>query len=306
MPYEAVSETNLENGASSSTIPAAQVTAIASGDGSGLIEVSAPVTLSGGVEPEDYSTTLGVYDSLGNQIDLTVDYIFNPVLEMDESGNLNTVSQWFWSVRSSEGNVDDINGILRFDSSGQLDRVKSNWTDGSGTTENLRDGGNPKIIVTDLNSGAADLNIEWDLSITTSVSGFAGLSEVTGQSQDGYASGSLTELSVDEEGVISGTFSNGATRDLYQVGVASFQNYNGLALKGTNVFTATEDSGAAMFGEAGSGGRGSISSGSLELSNVDLAEEFVNMITIQRAYQANSRVITTSSDILNELINLKR
>ncbi len=306
VPYEVVSATSLENGVSSSTIPAGQVSAIASGDGSGLIEVSAPVTLSDGSEPEDYSTTIGVYDSLGNEIDLTVDYIFNPVLEMGEDGNLNTVSQWFWSVRSSEGNVNDINGILRFDSSGQLDRVKSNWTDVSGKTESLRNGGNPKIIVTDLNSGAADLSVEWDLSITTNVSGFSGLSEVTGQSQDGYASGSLTELSVDEEGVISGTFSNGATRDLYQVGVASFQNYEGLALKGTNIFKATEASGAAMFAGAGSGGRGSISAESLELSNVDLADEFVNMITIQRAYQANSRVITTSSDILQELINLKR
>jgi flagellar hook protein FlgE len=111
---------------------------------------------------------------------------------------------------------------------------------------------------------------------------------------------------VDEEGMVWGSFSNGQSQALYQVGLAVFSNYNGLSSQGSNVFSETVNSGVGIFGVADTGGRGTISPGSLEQSNVDLAEEFVRMITIQRAYQANSKVITTSSDILQELVNMKR
>jgi hypothetical protein len=105
------------------------------------------------------------------------------------------------------------------------------------------------------------------------------------------------EISVDEDGMVWGSFSNGQSQALYQVGLAVFSNYNGLSSQGSNVFSETVNSGVGIFGTADTGGRGTISPGSLEQSNVDLAEEFVRMITIQRAYQANSKVITTSSDI---------
>ena len=114
------------------------------------------------------------------------------------------------------------------------------------------------------------------------------------------------DAKIDSDGVVSGVFSNGKSKPLYQIALANFANYSGLESEGGGLHEATSASGAAIVGTANSGGRGSISSGSLEMSNVDLAQEFVKMITIQRGYQANSRVITTSDEMMQELNSLKR
>ena len=107
-------------------------------------------------------------------------------------------------------------------------------------------------------------------------------------------------------GEIVGVFSNGLTEVLGQVALANFNNVNGLEKIGDSMFRSTVNSGLAQVGAAGSAGLGMITSGALEMSNVDLAQEFTNLVIAQRGFQANSRIITTSDEILQELVNLKR
>ena len=287
------------------------VRAEAEGNGSGLVEAKDPIELSGGVEPDDFSTTTTVYDSLGNGVELTIDFIFDPITSYnEEDGVVEQIAQWTWVASSSEGDASGY-GTLRFDSTGQLDRINSTWdteamTDPPDPSYSLRDDGNPTIAITDLTSGASDISLTWDLTNSTLITGFAADSEIRSQTQDGYAAGSLEDISVDEDGTVWGSFSNGQSRALYQVGLTTFSDYGGLSSQGSNIYSATVESGVGLFGTADTGGRGTISPGSLEQSNVDMAEEFVKLITIQRAYQANSKVITTSADILQELVAMKR
>lgn len=126
------------------------------------------------------------------------------------------------------------------------------------------------------------------------------------QSQDGYTAGFLQNLSVDRDGVITGRYSNGQVLELFVVTLANFNNNAGLRRDGGNLFTETRESGSAITNRPNSAGLGGIASNSLEQSNVDLAQEFVKMITTQRGFQANSKVITTTDSMLGELIMLKR
>ncbi len=139
-----------------------------------------------------------------------------------------------------------------------------------------------------------------------------GLTQVQGDSAlrsatvDGFAPGSLVGVSVDKDGIISGKFSNGATRTLYRLPVATFTNANGLSSATGNVYTETQYSGAPTVNYANTGASASVTASALEGSTVDLASEFSNMITTQRAYSAASKIITTSDDMLDELIRIKR
>lgn len=126
------------------------------------------------------------------------------------------------------------------------------------------------------------------------------------QSQDGYTAGFLQNVSVSRDGVLTGRYSNGQILELYVLTIADFNNQWGLRREGGNLFSETKESGDALTGLPNTGGKGSISSNSLEMSNVDLAVEFVNMITTQRGFQANSKVITTTDSMLGDLIQLKR
>ena len=124
--------------------------------------------------------------------------------------------------------------------------------------------------------------------------------------QTGYAAGELSSVSLDSSGTITGSFTNGRTRVLGQVAVANFTNPAGLASKGDNVYTQSNNSGEAQVGIAGQGGRGALQSGALEGSNVDLAQTFSDLIVAQRGFQSNSRIISSSDEVLQELMNLKR
>ncbi|GLY56151.1 MAG: flagellar hook protein FlgE [Cellulosimicrobium funkei] len=135
---------------------------------------------------------------------------------------------------------------------------------------------------------------------------YAGLSNVAVASKDGGAAGSLTSYSVSGDGSIVGRYSNGRTEVLGQVALATFTNAGGLEKAGDSLFAATQYSGDLLVGAAGDPGLGSITAGALEMSNVDLSQEFTNLIVSQRGFQANSRVITTSDEVLTELVNLKR
>lgn len=146
-------------------------------------------------------------------------------------------------------------------------------------------------------------NLRRDARITTSFD--SGSATLYG-SQDGYTRGYLQNISVNREGVLSGLFSNGQIEELYHVGMYRFNSEWGLRRDGNNNFIATDASGKALVGRANEGGRGTMQQNTLENSNVDMAEEFANMILTQRGYQANTKVITTSDSILNTTISIKR
>ena len=137
-----------------------------------------------------------------------------------------------------------------------------------------------------------------DMSGTT---GFAGLQTATISGQDGRASGTLQSYSLSSDGQLVGSYSNGATETIAQIALANFTNPDGLAKVGSTDFTPTIASGAATVGVAGTNGLGTLIGGSLEMSNVDLTQEFSNLIVAQRGFEANARIITTSDQILQDL-----
>ena len=138
------------------------------------------------------------------------------------------------------------------------------------------------------------------------LTGAASLNSVAALSQNGSGIGSLVSFSVGQSGLISGVFSNGRTQALGQIALATFANPAGLIKEGGSMFTTSADSGVAEIGVAGVGGRGTLTGGTLEGSNVDLGQEFTNMILAQRGFEANAKVITTSDQLLQDLVNLKQ
>jgi flagellar hook protein FlgE len=138
------------------------------------------------------------------------------------------------------------------------------------------------------------------------LSQFASPSTAVIRDQDGYTMGLLERISIDQSGTIVGAFSNGTTITLAQLVLADFNNPSGLIRSGDNMYAVSPNSGAAVLGFSGEGSQSVVSSGALEMSNVDLAQEFTNLITSQRGFQSNARVITTSDEMLQELVNLKR
>ena len=165
--------------------------------------------------------------------------------------------------------------------------------------------------------GAATQNqlITYDFGTSVTTNGGSGLNGTTQfgsqsalvqQTQNGFAAGSLQAFNVDTNGTISGRFSNGQLRALAQVALARFPDPLGLTRIGKNVFAESGNSGQPIIGAPESAGLGRILSSQLELSNVDLGEAFIDLIAAQRGFQANSRVITTTDEILQELVNLRR
>lgn len=138
------------------------------------------------------------------------------------------------------------------------------------------------------------------------VTGYATLSTVAVTEQNGAAAGTLKSYSITGDGSIVGTFSNGATQTLGRIAMATFANPEGLEKAGGTAYRVSVNSGAAQMGEPGQAGFGNLVSGALEMSNVDLSQEFTNLIVAQRGFQANARIITTSDEVLQELTQLKR
>ncbi|PZS25853.1 MAG: flagellar hook protein [Pseudonocardiales bacterium] len=138
------------------------------------------------------------------------------------------------------------------------------------------------------------------------VTDYAGSSTVAATAQDGSTVGGLQAFTLAPDGTLMGVFSNGLKEPLGQIAMASFNNPPGLEKVGQSFYQSTVNSGTAQLGTAGQGGRGMLASGQLEMSNVDLAQEFTNLIIAQRGFQANSKVIVTSDEILQDLVNLKR
>jgi flagellar hook protein FlgE len=248
------------------------------------------INLDAGAAVNDtYSSTQTVYDSLGHAIPLTLTF------------TKTAANAWAAIVTVPAGTVGNpatdtgiSNANLTFDPAG-----------------NLNNGTNPSITLTNLANGAGDIAINWDLFDSAGVTNgdltqYAAASTTNFNTQNGSAAGNLRGVSVDENGYVTGAYSNGQLTPLFQVVLADFPSLFGLNKMGKNLYAESRASGQAMPGVPLSGSLGSISPSAIEMSNVDLAQEFVKMITTQRAFQANSRVITTSDEILQELINLKR
>ena len=259
----------------------------------------------------NFSTEVTVYDSLGGEHQVVI--FFN------KSGAPNT---WEWHAMVDGGELDpsvtvDANGNTP--ESGVLSEMAGGVlafdTNGALTTEFDLDGTTTPPTPTTwtfLNATAQDMTFDFGASVTEGESGldgttqFSSVSTTTSISQNGFNSGTVAGLSIEPDGTINGLFSNGEQRPLGRIALAAFTNMDGLERVGAGMFGATEDAGEAMVGAANSGWRGSIISGSLEQSNVDLGAEFVNLISNQRGFQANSRVITTADDMYAELVNIKR
>jgi len=246
-----------------------------------------------------FSTSLNVYNSLGEET--TITYTFTKT---------STALQWQYNTSGPTGvslSGTGSSGTLTFSSAGVLStRGAYNGTGQAAITADL------PLVVSGFTSGAASLTINWDLynaaasSQRNEITGYASNSVTNSMWQDGYSTGVLRGLSVDQEGIISGLFSNGQTQQMYQVQLADFISPWGLSRQGNTLFAETTDSGQPILGFAKSGGFGTIYGSSLELSSVDLSREFVDMIQNQRAYQANSRIITTVDQMLQDVIALKR
>jgi len=155
-------------------------------------------------------------------------------------------------------------------------------------------------------TGADPMTFNIDLAGTQPLVQFGGGSTIELLSQDGMAIGTLQGIKSSSDGTITGQFSNGLTRVMGQVAMATFANPAGLVRIGDSNFSASVASGLALVGAPGTGSRGTLSPGALEMSNVDLAQEFTDMIIAERGFQANSKVITTSDDMLNDLVSIKR
>ena len=164
------------------------------------------------------------------------------------------------------------------------------------------------INIVNFANGANDLTFDWTLfnGANAVLSQVAAPSSTSSTQQNGAGSGSLSSFNIGSDGIITGSFSNGKTAILGQLALATFPNEQGLLRVGRNGFNETLASGQAVVGAPGTGGRGTLSGGALELSNVDIASEFAAMIVAQRGFQANARVVTTFDEVTQDTINLKR
>lgn len=240
-------------------------------------------------EGESLVTTMTVYDSLGQPHEVDVTFVF-------KSSTTNGPNVFSWTAESTDDtDLDRVvgSGTLLFDSDGQYLGIGRNSTDVS-----------LDIAATSSSSGGVTTPFNFDVDFSR-LTQFGGQSaEVVLTDQDGFSSGTLQDFAVNTDGKIVGIFSNGLTRDLGQVVLARFPNNNGLVHIGENNFEQGVNSGIPVVGEPGSSARGIVRSGYLEESNVDLSEQFTDLIVGQRAFQANARTITVSDQMLQELVNL--
>jgi len=226
-----------------------------------------------------HSTTVNVYDSLGSAHGLKVD--FRRLAE----------NNWSWTASLAETGLpvtSGNSGTLTFNKAGNLVTADTG-----------------PVVFTP--AGASDVSVALNFGTgVTGVTQYDSAFTTVAQSQDGYAMGTMETFNIDGVGAVTAVYTNGVTKPVAQVSMALFNNPSGLNRKGDTRFEETNNSGTPQVGAAYTGGRGGIAPSTLEMSNVDLAEQFAKMIITQRGFQANARVITTSDEILTELIALKR
>lgn len=233
-----------------------------------------------------FTSPMTVYDSLGNPYTINIDFWKEAV---------GASSTWEWEVVPQEGlTYSTTESSFDFNKQGKI-------IDNEATEPKVK----PTITITPpATVGAEDIEVQLDFSKLTM---FASDSSAKPANVDGYSSGSLINFSIGSDGIITGIYSNGQQQPLGLIGLASFENPAGLEKSGNNLYTPTTNSGDFKKAvKAGGEGVGMLNPGTLEMSNVDLSSEFTEMIVTQRGFQANSRIITTSDEMLQELVNLKR
>jgi flagellar hook protein FlgE len=228
-----------------------------------------------------YSTAQTFYDTLGVEHNITYFFVKN--------------SPGLWDIHATlDGKNPKQMQSLEFDTNGMLvpasnlpQPLPNDWDINTGATTPI---------------GSGEPNWRINFSGTTS---FSGKSTVNSQWQGGYGQGSLSSISVASDGVILGNYSNGQSKVLAQIVLTTFPNMNGLVNMGNNLFSATSTSGEGLIGAPGTGARGVLRATAVEESNVDLTNELVNMITLQRNYQANAQTIKTQDSIMQTLVNMR-
>lgn len=239
-----------------------------------------------------HSASIDIFDSLGSKHTLRTEF---RKVAVDAS----TGSTWNLKITVPEpATIDSIapynekTGFVRFNSDGSLSTYNP-----------------PNVSFTANNGSAANQQVAINLGTSNSFDGmtsFDSASSTSGISQDGFTGGDLVGIRIDQSGTLVGSFSNGRSFGLAQIGMAKFTNNEGLSTEGGNVYIQTANSGDPIIGTAATAGRGFMQAAALEASNVDLSRSLTQLIIIQRGYQANGKTITTSDTLLETLIGLKR
>lgn len=257
-----------------------------------LLEGSSGLRLSQGFNAATHAASIDIYDSLGSKHTLTMEFrkvsfdktagsTWEMKLSVPTPGEINTVAP-----------LNEFIGQVNFGPDGALS---------SYTPTNVNFTGN--------NGSAPNQNVQINLGTSNAFDGitsFDATSGTSGISQDGFPGGDLVGIRIDQSGTLVGSFSNGRSFGLAQIGMAKFTNNEGLVTDGGNVYLQSANSGDPIIGTAATAGRGFMQSSALEASNVDLSKSLTNLIIIQRGYQANGKTITTSDTLLETLIGLKR
>lgn len=325
----------------------------------------------------DATTSMTVYDSLGNAYDVTVNW---HKCYVDSGDSDNPITSWYYQVSSTDATITPSSGYVAFDADGKIvgtvnatsvssagttgyasasasytaaagtyevevsgssgawtieltdasgNTYTASSTDGSATFDLTGGGAFTLPATATLAAGTATFSVAADTTTFTNTPTFTvtpgsgvgtaaftvacDLGDITtanstkgvSATPDGYTAGTLNDVAIEADGTIVGTYSNGQTQDLAVIALAVFTNDEGLEKTGDNMYTATNNSGTVSYYVAGEGGTSSLSTGCLEMSNVDLAQEFSNMMIAQRAYQASSKVISTADEMLQSLINMR-
>jgi flagellar hook-basal body protein len=237
-------------------------------------------------EGESVISNMTVYDSLGTPHIVEVTY----VLESKSSLDLQRGNKFRWFAEAVDNYGPDRcvgTGWIQFDTEGRY----ANENPQAAVQMNLSNSGAITPFIYSVNHAA--------------VTGFSNeFSEVAMINQDGYEQGTLSDFSVGQDGIVTGIFSNGQTRNIAQIALARFANNNGLISVGDNIFRVAANSGLPIIGTPGTFARGTIRGGFLEESNVDMAKQFTDLIVSQRAFQANARTISVANEMLQDLVNI--
>jgi len=240
-------------------------------------------------DQKTFAMSTTVYDSLGGEH--TVSFSFEKVPGENE---------WIWTANMEGGEsiLTGGTGRLRFGENGAISNFTFDDESGSLTFQPQPNGAEGAAdVVLDINYG--------EIGALTGLTQFEGTGNLQSVA-DGYGTGTLVDFNIDQSGVITGIFSNDTMQNIAQIGVAQFSNPDGLMRDANNTYRRSGNSGQALETFAGTGNGVTLVPGALETSNVDLAKEFTNLVVAQRAFQANSRVITTADQVMQELVNLVR
>ena len=282
--------TNASNGVSENTSFSASMGALQGALGSGT-----SFRTSQSIYAATHASSIDVYDSLGSKHTVRIEFTktgytdsggteWSMIVSVPEPGKIN-------SATSTKQPDNIVTGTISFNSDGSLATYSPT-----------------NLTYTANNGSSPNQNIELRFGTISQFDGMTSFdkeSNTSGISQDGYPGGDLSGIRVDETGTLIGSFTNGRSFGLAQVAMAKFTNNEGLESDGGNTFIQTSNSGDPVIGSASSGGKGFIQASSLEMSNVDLSRSLTQLIVIQRGYQANSKTITTSDEMLNTLLQLK-